>query len=349
MEAQLIPELTKICQAVKIGSPTEASFAGKRVPEATIAGHQQQMLAAGQTPLIARLQSQLYLYCYCQQFDGTLPEEPKLDNPSQVQDPTFLQNLSQSNTGRERWESGWQIYKIEASGQILAQKSGIVSMFWPGQFIYQEGAGMPPRVGANISVFLPKESFTMQPGFYFVFSETQNGYEDDYSQVRFYWHIQEQGAGTLIRCLTQKFNQFQVPFRFKCLTYWNSSFPRSDSAVLFVSKRFTQISARLLSEVYPKVKKYLQPRTPLFSKKLALGLGLAEDPGNGDSFGTNRCRILAEGLWNAYSKGLQTERDKLGEVIQQFNQYGISLERPYLSPGSIDRYQFPNLFVEEKG
>ncbi|GFZ90319.1 T3SS effector HopA1 family protein [Okeania sp. KiyG1] len=350
MEAQLIPELTKICQAVKIASPTEASFAGRRVPEVGIPGQQpmsqQQMLASGQNPMIWRLQSQLYMYCYCQQFTGTIPEEPKPDHPSQVQDPNFLQSLSQANTSRERWESGWQIYRVEASSQVMAQKFGTNRMFWPGQFFCQEGAGMAPRVGANISVFLPRESFTIQPGFYYVFSETQIGYEDDYNQVRFYWHLQEQGAATLIRCLTQKLNQFQVPFRFKCLTSWNSNLPRSDSAVLFVSKRFTQITARLLSEVYPKIEKYLEPRTPLFSKQLAPGLGLAEDPSNGDSFGLNRCRILAEGIWNAYSKGLQTERDQLGEVIQQFNQYGISLERPYLSAGSIEQYQFPNLFVE---
>src|SRR5436305_14389954 len=56
----------------------------------------------------------------------------------------------------------------------------------------------------------------------------------------------------------------------------------------------------LLVDVYQAVKDNLKPETPLFTKRLAAGLGFAEDPGNGESFGMSRCRIVAEGLWSAY-------------------------------------------------
>ena len=40
----------------------------------------------------------------------------------------------------------------------------------------------------------------------------------------------------------------------------------------------------------------LNVRVPAFTKHLAPGLGFAEDPGTiRDSFGTHRCRLLAEG------------------------------------------------------
>jgi hypothetical protein len=346
MEAQLIPELTRICQAVSIESPTEFSFAGRRAPELNPTKQQLQMLAPTQNLSIQRLQYLLYLYCYCQRFTGTLPDEPTPQGSpdSLLLDPSnsLLQELSDANTSRERWDSGWQIYRIEPSGQIIAHKYGTTRRLWPGQFLIQDGHGIAPRVGANISVFFPKESRTVQPGFYFVFGETVTDQEDDYNLVRFYWNIKEAGATTLIRWLTQAFNRFFVPFRLKCWTNW-TLFYRADAAVLYVNKRFYQIAATLIADAYPQLQEYLKPDTPLFTKPLAPGLGLAEDPENGESFGSNCCRLIAEGIWNAYTQGLQTEQARLEEVVKQFGQHGITLARPYLSPGSIDQYAFPNV------
>lgn len=344
MEAQLIQELTRICQAVSIESANEFSFAGRCAPELEPATQQLQMLAPTQNLSILRLQYLLYLYCYCQRFTGKLADEPIpsnwLGSLLSEESQRLIQDLSESNTSRERWDSGWQISRIEPSGQILAHKYSTKRLFCPDQFLLEDGHGIAPQVGANIKVFLSKESRSLQPGFYYVFGETVTSQEDDYNLVRFYWNIQQAGVTTLIRCLTKALNRFQVPFRFKCLTNW-SFFSRADAAVLYVNKRFYQITATLMADAYPQVEKYLKSDTPLFSKTLALGLGLAEDPENGESFGLNRCRILAEGIWNAYTQGLQTEQARLAEVIKQFSHYQITLAHPYLSPGSVDQYVFP--------
>jgi hypothetical protein len=53
--------------------------------------------------------------------------------------------------------------------------------------------------------------------------------------------------------------------------------------------------------------------------------------------------MLAEGLWNAYVQGLQTESARLQAIVECFERYGISLENPYLNAGSTDRYSFPSL------
>lgn len=346
MEAQLIWELTRICQAVSIESPSEFSFAGRPAPQLEPAIQQLQTLAPTQNLSIPRLQYLLYLYCYCQRFTGTLANEPIPSNWSDSllseESQRLIQNLSESNTSRERWDSGWQISRMESSSQILAHKYGTNRLFWPGQFLIEDGHGVAPRVGANIKVFLPKESRTLQPGFYYVFGETVTSQEDDHNLVRFYWNIKQTGITTLIRCLTKALNRFQVPFRFKCLTNWDF-FSRADAAVLYVNKRFYQITATLMADIYPQIQEYLKPDTPLFSKPLAPGLGLAEDPENGESFGLNRCRILAEGIWNAYTQGLQTQQARLSEVIKNFSHYEITLAHPYLSPGSIDQYVFPQV------
>ena len=347
-DASLLLELTKICQAVEIASPEEVSFAGRLIPEldpttqAQLAATQIQ-LAQSQNPLVPRLQYQLYLYCYCQKFAGTFPEASGTHGWYNQSLQSFSQNLidelSAANAGRDRWDTGWQIARIDSSGQALAQKSSLNRLLWPGQFINQDGPGLPLRPGSNIRIFLPRESRTMQPGFYFAFGETLTGDRDNRNLVRFYWNIAIAGVTTLVRVLTQSLNRFQVPFRFKCWT-GGAGFARSDAAVLYVNKRFYQIVAALIADFYPLVRSHLKPETPLFTKKLAPGLSLAEDPNNGESFGLNRCRLVAEGLWNAYTQKIQAEEERLNVVIQQFKQENISLERPYLSPGSVDRYDF---------
>jgi hypothetical protein len=72
-------------------------------------------------------------------------------------------------------------------------------------------------------------------------------------------------------------------------------------------------------------------------------LAFAEDPGNGESFGMNRCRILAEGIWSASAKGLTSEDDRLKEIAAYFGQYGLSLDRAHLNAQSADLYDTPEL------
>lgn len=340
-KTSLITNLRQIFAAINILSPTSFLFAGQlfNTTDQTIQPLQLQGFYPTQDPLILQLQQQLYQHCFCHRFQGYL-SAPSINNSSinRSEEDNLLQILSGANQSRDLWDGGWQVYQILPSGQILARKGDLIRTVWAGEFMTQDGPGMAPRVGAMINLFAPRESRTMQPGFYFVFAETLMDDQDLKNFLRFYWNIQPDGAATLIQLITQVLNQFQVPFRFKCLSN-RAFFNRIDAAVLFVSKRFYRITAELLSDVYPRLQKSLQPDSPLFTQQLAPGLGLAEDPGTGESFGMHRCRLVAEGLWNAYIQGWQTEPVRLQEVTKRFAQEGMTLERPYLNPGSIDQYQ----------
>jgi len=110
--------------------------------------------------------------------------------------------------------------------------------------------------------------------------------------------------------------------------------------VLYVNKRFYQISAVLLARVYGEIRNHLAPLTPLFTKRLAPGLSLAEDPGTGESFGMQRCRLLAEAICNAHTGPSQQTQPRLEAVLHQLELAGIRPERPYLCAGSVDQYSF---------
>ena len=337
MREHLNAQLRKIVRAVEVRSPESFTFAGRHFSlGAETQGHAHGFAQPQQAnPLVALLEQTLYQYCYCRTFDGALRDEQTLN----VQGVELTPALSEANATRERWDTGWQVYQTLPTGQVMAHKNGRTRALWPGEFLSTDAPGMAPRPGMNLSVFFMRETKTMQPGFYFAFGEAEAGELDSFSLARFYWNVRAEGAVALMRSVTRGLNRFQVPFRLKCLT--NSAFyTRNDAAVLYVDKRFYRVTARVLAGVLQEVARHLRPDAPLFTKRLADGLALAEEPYTGESFGMQRCRILAEGILSAHARGARDEGSRLEEVERHFNAYGLTLEAPYLNPRSIDQYDF---------
>jgi lantibiotic modifying enzyme len=83
----------------------------------------------------------------------------------------------------------------------------------------------------------------------------------------------------------------------------------------------------------------LKPLTPAFTKELAPGLGVAENPPGGESFGLHRCRVLAEALVKSKEGGKKSVKAALATVERCFADAGIVLEQPYLNPDSLDVYK----------
>jgi type III HopA1-like effector protein len=336
MSEQLTAELIKIFRATTILSTTTFGFAGQTAAALDSSTQQMQGFSLPQNPLVAQLQLYLYQHCYVRRFTGDLQPE----QPVTIQPDNLVQSLSEANTSHELWDSGWRIHRVLPSGQILAHKHGLIRLLWGGEFINNEGPGMSPREGANITIFVPRESKSLQPGFYFAFGEAVTDQQDDYNVLRFYWHVDGANVAKLIGLISQSLNRFRIPYRLKCPNNL-ALYQRIDATVLYVNRRFYRISAELLMDVHSKIQDGLKSETPLFTKRIAPGFALAEDPGNGESFGMHRCRIVAEAIWQAYSEGSQTEEARLEEVRKRFMSYGLTLDRPYLNSRSDDQYDLP--------
>ncbi len=331
MPQALKTELLAIMQAVAFSSQGAVTFAGRASPYAAAGAS----LDRSSDPVVTQLQHLLYEGCYCRRFAGEATEIPAAHASGQE----LIEAISAANTGREHWNAGWQLTQTLPNGQIVAVKGAITRLAWPGEFHGHGAPGMQLVPGAEISLFAPRESRTSQPGFYFAFGEALADQQEDYGIVRFYWSVEADGTASLVAALTRALNRFEIPFRFKCL-YVPELFDRLDAAVLYVAKRHYHIVAALLPAVHHTVRAELRCATPLFSKPLADGLGFAEDPGNGESFGLNRCRLLAEAACRAHERGLDLAEARVEEVVRTFAAARLSLDRPYLNAGSSDCYDF---------
>jgi hypothetical protein len=332
---QIRSELGRILEMLVLESPTSFTLGGHRFQANGSPMMPGPSMGGSKDPLSNALQMQLYLHCYARRFTGAI--EPMLFADG---GKDLTAELAQASASRERWEAGWEVMRILPSGQVAVQRNGFNRVLWPGEYVAPDNmGGMPPR-GSFVSVYCRRQSTTVQPGFYFAFGETLTDQQDESNPVRFYWNIGADAITQLVREITGVLNRHQIPFRFKCQVR-AGFYKRTDAAVLYMAKRYYRITAELLEDIWQKLEPQLQPDTPLFCKRLGRGLGLAEDPGNGESFGSHRCRLLAEAICHAQALGKRSVEERLEEIEKHFKQSRLTLASPYLNPGSMDNYHWP--------
>lgn len=155
--------------------------------------------------------------------------------------------------------------------------------------------------------------------------------------IRIYFNQQALGVVTLAALLCQGLNEAQIPFVFKCQGH-PAGYDRRDAGVLYLQAGCYLDTIIVLKTLYTRLSRTLAPDVPLFTKRLANGIGLAEEPMSRMSFGRHRCWLFAEGLWNAYLDDVVDTAGRLRRVKRSFAAHGIRMETPYLNPGSVDRY-----------
>ena len=285
--------------------------------------------------LLATLQSQLYSDFYCQ---GTATPPSKQANALVRHDGSeFTEDLSSSNRGCGYLAEGWQLMSLP-NNALVAGRNGLAFRVQQSECYASNGNSLEPT--ALVSLRFPKELLGISPGFYMAVSDVEMRDFQGADLIRFYWNLRADGAAPLMRELTSELNGARLPFRFKVVND-RTAFTRCDAAVLYAPKDYYAEVAQIVERVYTKLKERLNERVPAFTKRLAPGLGFAEDPGTlGDSFGTHRCRLLAEGMFRSWQKGCKSLPERLRIVEAHFAKNEISLETPYLNPGSADTYKF---------
>lgn len=150
----------------------------------------------------------------------------------------------------------------------------------------------------------------------------------------------------LMDSLTRELNDILIPFTFKVL-YNPGDYKRYDSGVLYFEKSNYEAVRRVLESVYTLSKAQFHTDVPLFTKFLAPGLGLAEEPNRKfaeqESFGMNRCQIITNGLLEAWHSLNNSPEERMTSILKQFSLLGVELQRPYLNANSLDIYTPLNL------
>ncbi len=343
---QLIDVLQDIARNVEIKSNfciSHPNYQPLELPEETVARFQNLSNQMQHKYLSLQLQNFIYGIYYNGSLRSQLALSNKdknlhidLENNSVLGiDVDFYSQLHENNCGEGYFDRGWLILREEIDGSVAVKKSSLTLHIEREKHLqYCEQNAV---VGDNIAIRMPKN--LLQNGFYLAVSNTEP--ESHNNMVRVYFNFTPGGAVAVMHRLTQMLNAIPIFFHFKVL-YNPEEYKRHDSGVLYIEKPNYEAVRKVLETVYSENKSHFKSDIPLFTKQLAPGLGLAEEPDSKfaqqESFGMNRCQIVANGLLQAWLERDNSPEARIEAIHGQFSQLGIDLERAYLNANSEDIY-----------
>jgi hypothetical protein len=253
-------------------------------------------------------------------------------------DLEFYHRLHNSNSGQGYFESGWIIVQEQEDSSLVVKKNGLNLYIEREQHLLKDE--QQAKIGDTVSIKMPKNR--MQTSFYVaVGNERANLRKNASILVRIYFNLTPDGAVEVMSSLTQQLNEQNIPFDFKVL-YNPQDYQRYDSGVLYFDKSNYQLVNQILQPIYQNHQQHFQKEIPLFTLQLAPGLALAEEPEQKfvekESFGMNRCQIIANGLLEAFYHHKTSPDEKIKTILAQFSLSGIDLNHTYLNADSENIY-----------
>jgi hypothetical protein len=321
-------QIAAALRAVTIRGPARYAWLGRA--SRRLAGALEDAMddAARDAYLVSNLGNELYASFYCH----GRPVPARFGEPAPLApDPVLAAALSEANAGGGSWQAGWTVERIAGREAVVTSD---VRARVP---VLDCRAAGGVRPGAEVHIRLPKEHLWLAPGFYTALSDAAVDVESARAVLRVYWNVTPAGAPALMRALIARLNASEVPFRLKIADH-PFRLDRCDAAVLYLpGASFDALRAPLL-EVAAELALHLRPPIPAFTLELVPGVGLAEHDGGAASFGTVRCRLLAEAIVRAHRQGVTELGERVAVVADRFAEDGIRIDAPYREPSLSGRH-----------
>ncbi|OUC15299.1 MAG: hypothetical protein B0A82_07770 [Alkalinema sp. CACIAM 70d] len=344
------PMLQDIIQNVKIHadfSIHHPDYLTLELPETAIERFQRLSQAAQDQYLKLRISTVLYdLY-----FVGSQADQSTQDASIQIeqnattlnQNWDFCATLHRNNYGTGYFDPGWRISQAPSEDDWTVQKQGLTLHIQPDRHL--QASEQLSQIDDIVAVRLPSNLF--EQGYYVAVSNAglPNGAYPPSSAglLSVYFNLSPDGTIAMMAHLTQSLNQVGIPFSFK-IRYDSEDFDRWSTAILTCQREHYGDLRPVLEKLYRECQEHFRPKVPLFTKVLAPGLAISEEPESlevgASSFGLHRCQLVASGLLAARNTGDDSPAGRLAAIQHQFSALGLTLQQPYLNVNSADIYAF---------
>ena len=147
--------------------------------------------------------------------------------------------------------------------------------------------------------------------------------------VRVYWNCPSATAPALVAGLTEVGERHRIRYTLKCpsASHW---FARVEPVVFYLGVPEWAVVKPALRGLHAQFAERLRPNVPPLTLPLGRGVALAEDPGDGRSFGESRASGVADGITVAAALGVASEESTVAVIAGRLPAHDISIDRPYL-------------------
>jgi lantibiotic biosynthesis protein len=320
-------DLLAVVEAVEIHSPAGYTLLGepREVPGKDPGGSP---AGSEELRLVSALADEIYVRLYTR-------SRPSARQPvDMLARRDHIAKLSAANSGRGTWEPGWRFQRIDPDGRAVVVKDDIA--FWAPTSAVRLRSEGPSAPGESCRVRVDKELRQTIAGYYVAIGDAEEDDEDHDGaatpMVRYYWHLTADASPRFLSTATSLLNAARVPFRIK-VPVDPHGYHRADAGVLFLRLVDNPAAGSIIAAIHSAVAPGLRPDTPMFTKRLADGLGYARSPEGSSSFGQHCCLLVAEALWQAFLRGDVDREARVAALVARFVAVGIDPLRPYLGIG----------------
>jgi HopA1 effector protein family len=270
-------------------------------------------------PATAALADALYERWYTQ---------PVTPAPSAPADPmlhhrTLLAALRAAHAGTSRLTSGWVITEANPAGGIVAVRGGRQRFAPPGDYVTGSRRCCPATPGMPVELLARNAELDGERGLWWTFSD------EPLSEPigRIYVNVRAATAPRALREITGALTGFT--FRLKCPIY-PDSYRRVDALVIYHDRDAREGVLAELTGRWAVLGPLLDPGVPPLTGFVRPGLAVADELGDGRSYGEGRCQLLAGAIaghrddWAARSAA--SRREILAAALTES---GASIEQPW--------------------
>jgi hypothetical protein len=275
-----------------------------------------------------------------QRCSARAPAQQLINNTIAGLDINFLGLLQEANHSTGFFDPDWLVVAAKMD-RVQIQKDGL--HLWVAPSTDLTVGVMPPgssseelllsgdlMVGTSVCLRMPNSLFA---GDYYIAVGNQGEPMAEQPRISVTFTIAAAGAPVLLEALSRHLNHATCRFILKILNE-PSQYGRFNAAILEMEARSYPVLRSILEVAWGQISPYLSDPVPLFTYRLAAGIGLFESPQQETDFGLSRCELLAQALLDSHSQAYSRR-----EMIRiKFIQQRLDWSKPHLNPGSKARY-----------
>jgi hypothetical protein len=237
-----------------------------------------------------------------------------------LEDAGLVRRIERLLGRRFCWEDGWRLAGADGGDRWLVERDGLVLSVADGELALTRD---------GVRVRFPAEPEPACPGWYA--AATTAGPARG-PRASAYLNGGAPARAVVFADLLLALDRLGVAATARVLT--DSSVERPDSVVVSVARADLPLLVRLALGLPGRTRNGLGAAVPGFTRPLAPGIAVAEDPGCGEPFLRHRCRVVAAGL-AAAGPGADAP-GRLAGVEAALAGEGLDPRALHLDPGSTD-------------
>jgi hypothetical protein len=224
-----------------------------------------------------------------------------------------------------RWDGGWTAETVSPSGLVIARRGKEVRMAGRSDYLAVHRPGLLPVIGDGLELSGRRDRIDAEGAWWRTAGRSWRFSRAHPGLIRLYWNYELAYLPALIRRLTSLLAESDRPWMLK-VAGRRETHVRADAAVLYLTRDAVGEMAPALDEISLDLSAHARPGAPPLALPVRPGLAVAVDPGENESFGQHRCRLIVEAL---HDGDLSDPSAAVGAILDHMRGVGIDADRPH--------------------